>query len=59
MNLKITTILELMFCVIISVAQPKKEEKQSCVTVKCHAAMEKEGFVYYPVAVTDCSACHQ
>lgn len=39
--------------------QEKKEVKESCVTSKCHASMGKAKFVHGPVAVSDCSPCHQ
>lgn len=35
------------------------EKKQSCVTAKCHSTMGKEKHVHGPVALGDCTYCHQ
>jgi predicted CXXCH cytochrome family protein len=35
------------------------EGKKSCVSAKCHANMGKEKYVHGPVAVGECTICHQ
>ncbi|MEI6125942.1 MAG: cytochrome c3 family protein, partial [Pseudomonadota bacterium] len=61
--MKLNTVLIIMAMLLFvessAFAQQKKEEKQTCVTSKCHATMGKEKFVHGPVAVGDCSACHK
>jgi predicted CXXCH cytochrome family protein len=61
MHFKNIVIITLFLSVNMTIidAQPKKEDKQSCVSSKCHATMGKQKFVHGPVAVTECSACHQ
>jgi predicted CXXCH cytochrome family protein len=33
--------------------------KASCITEKCHAGMGKDKFVHGPIAVGDCTVCHE
>jgi predicted CXXCH cytochrome family protein len=40
-------------------SQAQDKEKQSCVTAKCHVNIGKAKFVHGPVAVGECSTCHQ
>lgn len=38
--------------------ETEKKAKDSCITAKCHAQMEKEKFVHGPVAAGECTICH-
>ena len=48
----------IIFAVTLA-ASPPSMAQESCVTAKCHATMGKAKFVHGPVAVLDCSPCHQ
>ena len=54
--------LTLFFLALVCLISPgnalSAQQKNSCVTAKCHSTMGKEKFVHGPVAVGNCSACH-
>jgi len=51
-----------MFCLVLNLvlldAAVSAAENPSCVTDKCHATMGKEAYVHGPVAVNQCTVCH-
>ncbi len=46
-------------CLQLGSAQQKQVQQESCVSSKCHTTYGKEKYVHGPVAVGECSACHE
>jgi len=51
--------IKIVMFIFLCFLESEAQNKESCVTSKCHANFGKDKFVHGPVAVSECTSCHQ
>ncbi len=58
-NMRLRKMFVLTLFVVMNIAVGQTKPQESCITAKCHASYGKEKHVHGPVAVGECTPCHE